>query len=129
VVSSWAFYINPDWAFMFFLNVEETGGEYILPIIVGFYALTFGLGYLLGQKLDSKKKVGVLVAVGVIFLIVVLSTYERIFFDGKYKDFASREISLEDILNFFKTYLGKNLLVGGAIFLATTIFCVMYKNK
>jgi len=114
---------------MFFLNVEKIGGRYILPIIVGFYVLTFSVGYIFGKKLDSKKKIVVLVAVGIIFLIAALLTYERIFFDGKYKDFVSREISPVDILNFFRTYLGKNLFVGGAIFFATTIFCVMYKKK
>ncbi len=114
---------------MFFLNVEEIGGRYILPIILGFYVLTFIAGYIFGKKLDSKKKIVVLVATGIIFLTAALLTYERLFFEGKYKDFVLREISPEDILNFFRTYLGKNLFVGGAIFFATTIFCVMYKER
>jgi hypothetical protein len=115
---------------MFFLNAEEIGGRYLLPFISAFYAGTFGLGYLLGKKLDSpKKRISVLLLIGIIFLIVVLFTYERIFFDGKYKDFVLRKISPGDILNFFKTYLGKNLFIGGAIFLVTTIFCIMYKDK
>ena len=115
---------------MFFLNAEEIGGRYLLPFISAFYAGTFGLGYLLGKKLDSpKKKISVLLLVGIIFLVVVAFTYERIFFDGKSKDFVLRKISPSDILNFFKTYLGKNLFIGGAIFLVTTIFCIMYKDK
>jgi hypothetical protein len=115
---------------MFFLNAEEIGGRYLLPFISAFYAGTFGLGYLLGKKLDNpKKKISVLLLVGIIFLIVVAFTYERIFFDGKYKDFVLRKISLSDILNFFKTYLGKNLFIGGTIFVITTVFCIMYKSE
>ena len=133
VLAFFAYLINGDWAFMYFVKASDLP-SYIPYVILLLYPLIFFLSILLGKTLgkDAKKLKGALMFSLGLFGAVFLLTADRAFFYGSFEEFSSEHKKvfspaylLTSLERFFLSDLGLLVLVGGSVFIITLAVSIL----
>ncbi len=132
VLAFFAYLMNGDWAFMYFVRASDLP-SYIPYVILLSYPLIFFLSILLGKTLgrDAKKLKGALVFSLGLFGVVFLLTADRAFFYGSFEEFSKQEkiSSLTHLLTslerFFLSDMGLMVLGGGLVFVITLAVSIL----
>lgn len=133
-----SYFINPDWAFMYFIRHSDLP-RYIPYIIFTAYPLIFFVALFLGRKMNEKN-LKILMGVSLFaFLILFFATADRVFFYGTSDNFKSVNLFppstenfsefLKLMKEFFTSYFGLFILSGGTFFSFVLIINVLRDEK
>jgi len=133
-----SYFINPDWAFMYFVKHSDLP-RYIPYLVFATYPLIFFVSLFLGRKMNEKNLKILLVFSLFAFLILFFATADRVFFYGTSDNFKSVNLFppstenfsefLKLVREFFTSYLGLFILSGGAVFSLVFIINVLRDEK
>ncbi len=117
LLSAGAYFINPDWAFMFFVDSRKFPLWGVISIFASYFAIFF-LAYYIGKKTKRENLILMMSFISLAFIIIFILTFDRAFFWGNYLSFLGLQNKgfLYLIFNFFGSKIGKFVLAGGVIF-------------
>ncbi len=123
------FIVNPDWMYLYFIDSKRPG--LLSYVLFGLYPLFFIAGVTISKKLGRKGVYTVIISASALLLVIFVLTIDRAFFGGTYEEFVGSGVvgKFPDIISFFKSDIGKLALLGGAIFIATSLFLVSKDKK
>ena len=135
VLAFFAYLMNEDWAFMYFVRASDLP-SYIPYVILLSYPLIFFLSILLGKTLekDAKKLKGAFVFSLALFGVVFFLTADRAFFYGSFEEFSEHKkvfspaYLLTSLGRFFLSDMGLLVLVGGSVFIISLAVSIL-KDK